>query len=105
MILCKKTGLESSPISDPSFWVFNISNPIPSSTMTTTSINTRVNYFYIYFELIHSDFQLTTTSIALSTTSTNLPILTSTTTITTISFTITTALPSMHVKYPIDMVT
>jgi hypothetical protein len=45
MILCKKkTGLESSPISDPSFWVFNISNPIPSSTMTTTSINTRVNY-------------------------------------------------------------
>ncbi len=73
--------------------------------MTTTSIYTRVNYLYIYFELIHSDFQLTTTTgITLKTTSTNLPILTSTTTTTTISLTITTALPSMDVKYPINMV-
>jgi hypothetical protein len=72
--------------------------------MTTTSIYTRVKYLYIYFELIHSDFQLTTTSIAQRTTSTNLPILTSTTTTTTISLTITTALPSMDVKYPINMV-
>jgi hypothetical protein len=90
--LCKLKDAESAPITDPTFWTFNIWDPAVSSTTTTTttpptshtvttrvisttSVNTLVSFewqiffaalYIIYSEDCFSFLQLTTTGIAVT---------------------------------------
>ncbi|CAF3771940.1 unnamed protein product [Rotaria sordida] len=104
-------GPESAPITDPSFWVFDIWNPGHSSTTTTTTTppttktvttrpisTTSVNTLLTTTGIVISSTSTRSTTTTTSSTSTS----TTTTTTDTIAATTTTG-PAVNVMYPKDM--
>ncbi|CAF3285324.1 unnamed protein product [Rotaria sp. Silwood2] len=104
-------GPESAPITDPSFWVFNIWDPgLSSSTTTTTTppttrtVTTRpVSTTSVNALLTTTGIVATTTYSPSTTTSTSSTSTSSTTTTTGTTTTTTTTGPSVDIMYPKDL--
>ncbi|CAF3378674.1 unnamed protein product, partial [Rotaria sp. Silwood2] len=104
-------GPESAPITDPSFWVFNIWDPgLSSSTTTTTTppttrtVTTRpVSTTSVNALLTTTGIVATTTYSPSTTTSTSSTSTSSTTTTTGTTTTTTTTGPGVDVMYPKDL--
>ncbi|CAF3704333.1 unnamed protein product [Rotaria sp. Silwood1] len=104
-------GPESAPITDPSFWVFNIWDPGHSSTTTTTTtppttrtITTRpVSTTSVNTLLTTTGIVITSTSSRSTRTTTSSTSTSSTSTTTLTTTTTTTSGPTVNVMYPKDL--